>query len=515
MAKRKNYKRDDNYRDNSSSRSSDRAKSNLGNVAMFARSTQSLIDSASLAFSDVLGEPINLSQLNYFKSGTTVTIPSVVQGIGATRVPGICALHWTPVVGSSLDNNSPVNVAALNVYSYVRHANSGSANYDHTDLMMYIIAVGGYFAFLSSLTRLYGVLNYYNQKNRYLPATIVTAMGYNYADLVNHINDLRAYLNHKISEAGVLWIPNTMPFAQRWFNMSSMIYKDGDSDKSQIYLYAMDGKPIFQPKTSTSGSAVSYVNRWGMGFSDIVDLCEQMSVPLISDEDVGIMAGDILKAYGADKIYGINQVPEDYLVLPVYDEDALMEMHNATIFQNFTVSRIEQNLTSDPGYLIQTIDRYMDSNDPRAIFGYCLPKVLDILHDDVSPAKVMLATRLMAYCKLDAGGTSANPSYHITVTACGTEVITESRVYYAPGTGYFTVYQYVQEMDESDMLAAFSLCQFHYSPLIYRFKDRTADWSTQLSGVMGELENYTIVDEYPLVKMHRTAVYSEFGVPSI
>lgn len=174
----------------------------------YAKNPQLLKDAASLAFSNRTGDYMDFGVANSS------------QATGA--IPGIMALEWVPSVGTItntdasgtpvLDNTDAINCAAKNIYSFVRHANSGASNYDAPDLMMAIVAADSVYSLIAHAIRTYGLMRVWDQKNRYVPeailrATGITGLGENYS-----LADFRYDINFCIAKASVIWVPSNLTF---------------------------------------------------------------------------------------------------------------------------------------------------------------------------------------------------------------------------------------------------------------------------------------------------------------
>lgn len=103
--------------------------------AWYALNPQLLKDAASFPYAWPLGLRLNVGEYG--------------ANVNAGSLPGIFAMHWVPTIGYSSDGTSPINVASVNIYTKVRHDNSGHANYDHADYMMYLMAMDSVYAFHS------------------------------------------------------------------------------------------------------------------------------------------------------------------------------------------------------------------------------------------------------------------------------------------------------------------------------------------------------------------------------
>lgn len=252
-------------------------------------------------------------------------------------VPGVACIYTGPSVGWTTDKNSPINVAAKNIYSFVRHANSGHTNYDSPDLMLYLLAMDSVYSYISFLRRVYGVLNLYNRVDRYYPDTVLRAMRINAEDLRAHINDFRAFINMMSVKAGSLCVPATMSYMRKHVWLYEGLYLDSPSAKPQTYLfspvtfyrYGLDKDNDYAGMCEHI--AFKSANEDGLfTYAELRDLANSLINPIIASEDMNIMSGDILKAYGTNLI-ALTMISEDYTVLPVYDESVLNQIQNCTL----------------------------------------------------------------------------------------------------------------------------------------------------------------------------------------
>lgn len=76
-----------------------------------------------------------------------------------TAIPGIAAIHYVPTIGTSgTTEASAANIAAKNIYAYVRYANSGARNYEAVDLMMYLMACDSAYMLYAHMCGIYSAL---------------------------------------------------------------------------------------------------------------------------------------------------------------------------------------------------------------------------------------------------------------------------------------------------------------------------------------------------------------------
>lgn len=314
----------------------------------YAQNEQILRDTASFAY----GYPV----------GNRLDLGAYVPDINKGSIPGIASLHFAPTFGGVHDTNSPLNVAARNVYSYVRHANSGSKNYDAPDLMLYLLAMDSVYSYIAFLKRVYGVAMTYNIVNRYYPKAVVESMGVQFEDLMAHMADFRAAINILCVKAGSLCVPANMSYMAKHMWMYSGLYLDSQSSKAQTYVFTPATFYQFGLDTDSAGQLTQVtpftmqylqaystdttrcvVNEWTytqsfgpidarklLTVESLIQFGNSLLDPILASEDMNVMSGDILKAYSENMIFKLDLISENYTVIPKYDEDVLDQIQNAT-----------------------------------------------------------------------------------------------------------------------------------------------------------------------------------------
>lgn len=281
--------------------------------------SQILKDVASLPFSQMTGLPYN-----------TVTVDGSQD---VYRTPGICVLNWSPSFGISTDAQSPINVASRAIYSFVRHMNSGAKNYNSPDLMIYLAALAGPANVIAAAKRAYGLAMYFSPYNRYLGKALVESLGFKYDDIIGNPARFRTVINLAVNKLNVLACPKGMTYfdRQKWLN--DYVWMDRPSTRAQFFVYRMVhtykyvamqgdktyGRLEYIPLTET-GSLLS--------IDDIDTILKSQLDTLLSDEDIGIMSGDILKAYGPSGLRYETELSEVYRTEPMFNDAVLEGIHN-------------------------------------------------------------------------------------------------------------------------------------------------------------------------------------------
>lgn len=186
--------------------------------------------------------PILLDSAGTYKFNTPVGMPiNIGEGASKLSVPGIMVLNTHVCPGIANDVDSPINVQARRLYTYMRASRSGSALYDPADVMTYLLAIDSAYCFYFAMKRLVGCVNRSDANNRYLPEHLVTALGFNYDEIQKNVANLTSYLQTYAARLSSFYVPSDMTFLMRHSTIFSNIYMDQASYKSQLYVYNPSG----------------------------------------------------------------------------------------------------------------------------------------------------------------------------------------------------------------------------------------------------------------------------------
>lgn len=449
-----------------------------------------------------------------------------------SQVPGICSLHVYPTIGTAIDATDPINVAAQSVYSFVRHANSGHSNYDAPDLMLYILAMANMYSFLVWCQRLYGYALTYDQRNRYVPNDLIRTNDVDAGDLIENLANFRFWINTLIAKMASFAVPATMSIFSRMSFIYSDYYIEGTSIKDQLYQFVPEGFYKFGIDSDSLGNLTWEPFDYStlMSVADIMTYGNALFNAIWSQEDFGIMSGDILKAYG-DRIIKLVSIPEYYNIVPKFDPMVLTQMKNADIVR-ITPSRISQSATD--GTIVQvtipngytTSDTYfnssitissllatrMNNTMTAALKDY---RILTVDTDNPTPEVVIEATRLkVAYDAFKAW------------YKAGTELITALTITVSPGVDMkvdtpFILGKFKTTLAEGDAIMSIMTLEealrcFHYIPRLWIVLNKD-DESTKPQFVreLFDIDNFTLLNYDDVRKLHEAATINMFAVPSI
>lgn len=508
------------------------------------------------------------------------------------QVPGVLAMYYTP----TFNNEEIMNQIKASYYSYVVHANSRNYRYDDSDLMLVTMAAFEVFECFANMRRAYGVIRQYQGLDQYTPRILVSAMGFNYVDLKNNLHKMWFDLNNLVAQMTSIWVPSIFPILQRRLWMSDTVYRDAGSAKAQYYIFVRDNY-FWLDGSATGGFALKAVSMEGstltqaedVGIGDYltsnmlsisdynenyqrtlnwdqwVQICQFMIDKLLSVQDRGMIMGDVLNAYGADKIFAIPEVPIDYVVPYQYDTKILSQIENATITQASRPLAVYQNTANDRS-LCPVLMHPADYRSKIAfsvvggMLSFSGTGVRPInYHGLTAPSneEIVYMTRLMAqgYRSITecTGKEKEEDVQMIFVKRSemlfGTEQIVEARVYRTDSAdGFLGTYSsnHVPQMLIPSTLNGYlatsadinryinnllyEISAFDWHPILFGANNQTdfpaglsldgnlwSDSSMSYSGCLTSLDfdNYAFISESQVAQLHKACYISEWDMPAL
>ena len=489
-------------------------------------------DVASLSYFAPLGRFQTFgNHLNNVASST-----STLDGEFKAMVPGCMVLNFTPSIGlGGTDETNAANVAAKNVYAYVRYNNSGAKNYEANDLMLYLLAMDSLYIAYGHACKLYSLALTAKSQNYYYPSGIFKAMGYDIDSFTGNLANFRSWINTLAVKLNSYNVPNAMPFFDRHVWLVTNIFKDYEISKSQDYLFCPhklyrynDTHGYLEPVTirslTNSGS--------DMTVTDFMTVVNGMLEKVVSSEDIGIMSGDILKAYGSDKLYNVFQIQENFHIESTYSAEVLSQIQAATVVGRLTNDYIGQDanghiltgsISSGTPYIIDSSAAYQLADSVRSItpgqaFNQIVKDkaVLNMYKDDVSPDDNMVASRLTTMIGVPDG-------VYSRVTSCGSEIVNQVSIvdssevrtnsipfYRSVFNGFINV-----ETTFSSVMfkSLFTYSKFDWAPILPVYLLSSTGSAVNYIGDIADFANYTVLESEVVDRMHSVALLSMFGVP--
>lgn len=438
-------------------------------------------------------------------------------------IPGICTLEFYPTIGYSSNRNSPINRSAIRWYSALRKLQKASGDYDSQDAMMAYVAVDSLAMFHEIGKRIIGIANNNSVLNRYVPEGLLAAQYVDPIDVRNNIADWIGYVNKFAIDANNVTMPKDISLRDRHSWMCSGLYTDGQTERSQIYMFVPLGFWQYN-NTVTTGSQLDFIS-WATADSPMtLEKYKTMGNALLNavfgDEDMGLISGDTLNAIGSANCVWFDQIDRSYTLDALYSEMVLSQIENAS-FIGAWATGYTPVITQDPSVnagailfqpkLSVVTSRYNEAYNRLNLLNFhgSKPTVEDTIE----------ATRLCVKGELDEDG-------NVSPTAFGSELPVQMRVWIsnAPTNpqSFVPISQMgsVMVVTQNDVSYASAvtfvaaISQFDWHPMIYIFTEDAAEGSQLVyRGVLADLDVTAVLTEQKLADMHEAAITSLFSIP--
>lgn len=368
----------------------------VSSSALASAASTLLRDAATFNFVEPMGYPLSIGTESMSKHH---------------NIPGIITMSLAPSIGRCDRQNSAPNIAATNVFSDVRRANSGRVEYEDWDLMFYYISMGNVYAFIQYCIRLYGCLSLASTGNRYLPSALIESQRVDYRNLRDNMANFRFWLNHFITRVSQFAVPSTLPYIAEQVNLYKDVFCESTSIRDQLYMYVPHGFYIYEvvdegPRLKCMAMADYYSAEGKLNFDGIVNYGETLLDAINQDQDWKIMSGDTAKAFG-ESLVKLSLIDELVALVPTVDVLALNQFMNATVVPvdgDSLIIKQEVDPDISEGYMYHVPKYvYMPTVSDAAEFDFLSSnRLLSLRAVDPSPESVIVATRLMHTMAIDA-----------------------------------------------------------------------------------------------------------------
>lgn len=520
----------------------------------------------------------------------SITGDALTDGTGYT-VPGVLTLVYNPCFGTE-QYPQAWNRAYQQIYSYVVHANSRNYAQDYPDYALFMQAGQEVFAAISDAVRAYGVMKSYTEPNFYLVEGLLLAMGWDPYDLRKNLSQMWFDINDMILNTKDIWVPNVMPLLNRMINLNSYVYTDAPGERSQMYVYVRDhyyalsgtgsehgtslvpayyttydseGTPTYTTfercsMVSSAGSATVLsddltVHTWEEFRSMVYNMIERLQ----AQQDRGMIYGNLMNAYGSEKIFALSPIDVNYQVKPVYNAEILMQIENITTCEDKwpRVFSQYQNANDNPDLGPQLVTQwysYVDGDDDPVSGAGPTDKVLLNMHiaEQPSPEAIVEATRMQCVGTVWAPGfkdsstfdtktglwtVAGSPGYIYRPYTCGSELV--RGIFYSYNTMFSQSGAPIKPVVETVRLRQYQsfafrpvgstvgvsrvidwleLMAFDWHPFMYNYTvnpgtPSLGEYKTNFVYAFGDFDNYTVLNAYEHKKLDDMCFYSLFGLP--
>lgn len=457
--------------------------------------------------------------------------------------PGVMAMYYAP---NFSPNDDVVMQAYYSTYSEIVHANSRNQSYDSADLAIMMMAGMEVFAAIAHGIRAYGLMRSFEEPNMFTPNSLLRACGFNPDDLRANYSHMYSDLLQLIAQSRQIWIPNTMSIVERRIWMNTEVYYDSDNTKAQYYLYVPKSFYVYSGFTEATGGKLVKSQKWDGAntttrstWANYLAAVQEMINALLPDQDRGIMYGDILKAYGKEGIFAMNDIALDYRTVVTYNKEVLWQIENATVISAWPVE------------LVQTaagrLEQHWQANEPieasTAISTVSartyLPRYCTLnMHQAEQPTteQLCVATRLTSignkkvqnYTYSGGKYVADGTKKAVIPKTSGTEILVDIIIerltmnittgVITPSTSRISNHWYSRSGDVMNESELMTYVAFDWAPMVHFFSPGdtiavNADPYTEF--LLCEFDNWVTIDAGVLERLHNAILFSLFNVPNM
>lgn len=439
--------------------------------------------------------------------------------------PGVAILKWVPSTGASMDAQSPINIAAREVYARIRSKYSGSLEADSPDIMMYILALDSMYAYYSEVQRLYYMLNMWSTNNRYMPVEVINHLTEgksqdHFDDFLQHKAELYALLGEMQAQLSKFVVPDIMNIFKRHMFLGSNLYLDKPFAKGQIYVFNMSRCLKFTE--DDHGTKLIPIIADFRSIEFIRQCWNSMMVPFMNWDTCYTILGYMQRGFENTTWMIPPTTVHEGILQPVFNEEVLVQIENAIVIPLDEDSII---VTQDPksnNIISQPMTVGNNTSTPR----YFKPEFYPINVPtglQPTPDLVVIATRLMAVPTYVPEDGLDDYSHYVD---CGTEIVTNLEVInsqdlFVPGqlqagdswdvrASYVAIKDWASIDVEIMLKTLIAANQFNHFPTIGFIYPtlQTENYGMYLST---QMENFTSTSAETLAQLHKMCLYSEFN----
>lgn len=271
--------------------------------------------------------PVNLTKLGD---------PDITKRGTRSQVFGM-RLLYRPSYGMGDKRTSGINMAANQLYMYVRANNSGARNYESPDMMMLVMAIMDLYRNISEAIRAIRFANNWSFLNKSMPKDILEQLlDVDFDDLIANRAAYLARLNTLILQANSLAMPAYFKAILRKAYVALNVFSDTDGVTGTLIAFKAMNYWVFDTKTDENGTSLvgrvwSDFDAGKISFSVYLDSIQEQLHAILDDADASIIMGDILKAFPREGLLSIEQVSASDAMEVIFDENILAQIENATV----------------------------------------------------------------------------------------------------------------------------------------------------------------------------------------
>jgi hypothetical protein len=210
------------------------------------------------------------------------------------------AIYVMPSVTPPLNPTAPtdgINLVGVRNYTILSANNAKTTNYQPQDVTMLMLALKALLETISNMTRAFGLLYLFNQRNRQWPEKFYELMYIDSDDFRKNAAAYRIRFNTIITAAQKIpFFSNFGAFAKA-ARMYSTVYVDSDSPMAQSYFFVPESTWLFDEAYDSNGSGLHTWMKYTSVqlFSQMLDDLQTMVDNLLTSTTLNYIYSDVLR----------------------------------------------------------------------------------------------------------------------------------------------------------------------------------------------------------------------------
>ena len=317
------------------------------------------------------------------------------------------------------------------LFNELQSTQTGTPRFNIRDLEAYVISVRNFHAIYADLRRAFATMGTISAYDATTPKSLLMAMGWAEESIAGYAADVRNFgvlFGRKISKLAPMNI--NLINRTRW--MFSNIFADSNDMKHASWVMNLSTYPL--PTWGEDGHVTGYTQfTYGTAKTTWLTFPTMVSQQLntfVNQPIMSLIASVMLKAYGGDAFYPVEEWNIDMPTPIIYDEAALTQIQNAVVIATSSSPNITYTVTDNAATVCNvkyTVTKISDDN----VGNFTDTCFVNMYKDNVTAGETLSATRFSAMFEAanSAGVNEATINFHVF----GTELMRDAGVIYYDG----------------------------------------------------------------------------------
>jgi len=248
-------------------------------------------------------------------------------------------LDSTPAQWSLISDTSRagINVMTSKLYTLMSTFTGRTSTYAPQDVGIMLLVIAAISEFSEMIRRCFGLVLTYNYWNRTLALGLLRSMGLDVNDFIANISVYRMRFNVLMSRINQIPLLENIGFIKKCRDIYQYVYQDDPTNMSQLFYYMPKYAYVLDEAGDEEGSilrATAYrFDNVATKMSVWLDILENMIDGALNSSTLNFIYADILNMSNKLKVstWQFDYLAENYVVTPVYNQNALLQFHNLTI----------------------------------------------------------------------------------------------------------------------------------------------------------------------------------------